>query len=435
MLCSSLVFLLHSLDRVIIMPSSSRLVLALLAAVLLVLLPSTSAQQGCYQCSVVACASFFNGTAPDLYIGAAAPAIASAECATLNTDIGGFIATAQNASCAANVAQLACQVIQTVNVTELNCNTSSIGVGTPFGNASYFQQRCASATGCLGYTFQDEVDAARACSSFDAFLGAVIAQPAPSALNCSLCNITSCYGLSSIGVTDVSFYAGSLPGFSGFACPVQQAVANVLLAGGNPGVPASAIQQAVCDPLAALTLVDSQAACAAGEVDALFDGIIFTAASAGNTTWQTDCLRTIPALFNPTLAARLIAAGYCVSPSAGLTSYALQFLLAGSDSSSSSSSSAAATAASSSSAASAASATTYSSSSSAYPSSTGSPVISPSVTSSSSAVSPAVVLSSSSSSVIPTSNNSLLVNAASSRVDLRLPAVLLLALSTLALLA
>ena len=313
--------------------------LALLASVLLVSLPPASGQPGCFPCVVSSCASYFNGSAPNVSIGATASSIAAAECNTLNTDIGLFISTAQGAACQANVAQLACQVIATVNATEVNCNTSSIGVGTPFGNQTYFQQRCSSAVSCLGYTYQDEVNAANACNSFSTFLGTIIAQPTPSTVACAPCNITSCYGLSTIGVTDVTFWAGSLPGLSGFACPAQQAVASALLAGGNAAVPASAVQQAVCNPLAALTLPqagDTQAACNAGLLDQVFDGIIFNGASQMNMTWTQDCLATIPQLFQPALATNLINANYCTSPSLGLTNYANKFLLSNSSQSSSS---------------------------------------------------------------------------------------------------
>ena len=188
------------------------LLLTLLALVLLVSFPSASAQAGCYVCVVSSCASFYSGIAPNISIGAISPVIAAAECTTLNTDIGGFIATAQNATCAANVAALACDVIATVNQTEVACNTSSIGIGTPFGNVTYFQGRCTSAVGCLGYTFQDEVNAASACTSFAAFLAAVVAQPTPSTVACAPCNITSCYGLSTIGVTDVTSGRARFPG-------------------------------------------------------------------------------------------------------------------------------------------------------------------------------------------------------------------------------
>jgi len=303
------------------------LLLALLAAVFLVSLPSASAQAGCFSCVVSSCAAFNNGTAPDISIGSLSAAAAAAECTTLNTDIGGFISTAQNATCAANVAQLACEVIATVNQTDTACNTSTIGVGTPFGNQTYFQQRCASAVGCLGYTFQDEVAAGHACSSFPAFLGALIAQPVPSTLACAPCNITSCYGLSSIGVTDVTFWTGSLPGLNGSACAAQQAVAASLLASGNAGVPDSIVQQTVCNSLAAMTLVDSQAACNAGQVDSIFDGVVFSSSSAHNLTWESYCQPVISQVFNATVVSRLIAADYCVSPSAGLTNYAAQYLL------------------------------------------------------------------------------------------------------------
>jgi len=303
------------------------LLLAIVAAFLLVSLPSASAQAGCFSCVVSSCASYFNGTAPSVSIGATSSAIAAAECTTLNTDIGGFIATALNATCAANVAQLACEVIATTNQTEVTCNTSTIGVGTPFGNQTYFQQRCASAVGCLGYTFQDEVIATHACNSFSSFLGAVVAQPVPSSIACAPCNITSCYGISTIGVTDVTFWTGSLPGLNGSACAAQQAVAANLLVSGAAGVPAGVVQSAVCDPLAALTFVDTQAACNAGLVDSIFDGVVFSSSSAHNLTWEAYCQPVISQVFNATVVSRLIAADYCVSPSAGLTNYATQYLL------------------------------------------------------------------------------------------------------------
>ena len=303
------------------------LLVALLACVLVVLLPSASAQYGCYPCAVTACSFFFNGATPNVSFGVNSPAIAAAECATLNTDIGLFIATAQNASCQLSVAQLACEVILAVNETELNCTTASIGIGTPFGNQTYFEERCGAALPCLGYTFEDEVIAASACTSFQVFLAAVIAQPVPSALPCAPCTIPDCYGLAPGFDPNVTFWAGTLPGLSGFACPVQQATATALLANANPQVPVSLVQQAVCSPLAALAAYDSPVACNAGQVDTIFDGIIFASATAQNLTWQTDCYATIPALFQPTLASRLIAAGYCTSPSAGLTNYALQYLI------------------------------------------------------------------------------------------------------------
>ena len=316
------------------------LVLALLAAALLMSLPSTSAQAGCFPCTVSACSTFFNGTAPNVSIGAAAAAIAAAECTTLNTDIGGFIATAQNASCATTVANLACTVIATVNETEVACNTSTIGIGSAFANGSFFQQQCTGAVSCLGYTFQDEVTAAAACGSFQSFLGSIIAQPIPSSVPCTACTITACDGLSTIPNTpSVTFWAGSLPGLAGSACAAQQAVATTLLASGNPGVPNTTIAQTVCNPLAELSLLDTQALCSAGQVDNVFDGIIFASATAMNKTWTADCQQTIPLLFNSTVATALIANNYCLSPSAGLTGYALQYLLNSSSSSPSSSSS------------------------------------------------------------------------------------------------
>ena len=303
------------------------LLLLVVVAALLVVVPSVSAQAGCYPCVVSSCAVFFNGSAPNVSIGAAAPALAAAECNTLNTDIGGFVTTAQNASCAVTVAALACQVIGTVNATEVNCNTSTIGIGTPFANTTYFQQRCASTTACLGYLFQDEVYAAGACNSFQSFVATVIATPQPSTVPCAPCNISSCYGLSTIGVTDVTFWAGSLPGLAGSACAAQQATAVSLLSNGAAGVPLSSVQQAVCNPLAALAQADTQAACNAGQVDAIFDGIIFSSSATLNITWQQDCVPLVNQLFTPIVAQRLIQAGYCLSPSGGLTSYALQYLL------------------------------------------------------------------------------------------------------------
>ena len=406
-------------------PSSSAspslpLWLALLGAALLVsLLPSASAQAGCYPCVVSSCAGYFNGTSLNVSIGATSPALAAAECSTLNTDIGVFIATAQSPACAGTVAQLACQVIATVNQTEVACNTSTIGVGTPLGNVTYFQQRCASAVSCLGYVFQDEVYAAQACNSFNSFLGAVIAQPTPSSLPCAPCPISACYNLSTIGVTNVTFWAGSLPGINGLACPGQQAVAATLLASGAPGVPPSLVQQAVCNPLAALSQLDTQAACNAGQVDSLFDGILFTA--AGNTTWQAYCQQSISQLFNATIATRLLNAGYCVSPSAGLTSYAVQYLLPNSAAPSSSSSSPFPSPASSSSA----SPSPSPSSSSPSPSTTASA----SVVLLSSPASAAVVVLPSSSTAAPAA----LASAAAAGAALHLPAaaVALLVLSSL----
>ena len=310
-------------------PLRSAFLLALLAVLFFVSFPSSSAQPGCYPCTVSSCASYFNGSAPNVSLGALSPASAAAECSTLNTDIGGFIATALNASCAANVAALSCEIIATVNQTETACNTSTIGLGTQFGNTSYFRQRCGSAVSCLGYTYQDEVVAAGACSSFTAFLGAVVAQPAPSAIPCAPCNITACRGLSSLpGVTDVVFYTGSLPGLNGSACPAQQAVAANLLASGLAGAPAAAVNSVVCDPLAALTTVDTQAACNAGLVDSYFDGVIFSSATRYNATWAELCQPTLSQVLNATAVSRLVASGYCVSPSAGLTNYAVQYLQA-----------------------------------------------------------------------------------------------------------
>ena len=331
---------------------------------------TASGGAGCYPCVVNACASYNNGIPPSLSIGATSAALAAAECTTLNTDIGGFIATSLNATCAANVAALACAVVTVTNQTDTTCNTSTIGVGTPLGNQTYFEQQCASAVGCLGYTYQDEVLAGGACSSFQAFLGAIVAQPAPSTVACAPCNITSCYGLSTIGVTDVTFWAGSLPGLNGSACAAQQAVAANLLANGNTAVPPAVVQATVCNPLAALTIADSQTACNVGEVDNIFNGVIFTAASANNVTWESYCQPSLSQVFDATIVSRLVAAGYCVSPSAGLTAYAQQYLLSApngtspSSPSSSSTSSAAATSSSSSSSSGAAAAGTPSSSSS-----------------------------------------------------------------------
>ena len=305
------------------------LLLALLATALFVSLPSTSAQSpavGCYECVVGSCASYFSGVSPILSIGSTTSLGAAAECSTLNQDIGGFIATAQNATCAANVAQLACEIIATVNATETACNTSSIGVGTPFGNQSYFEQRCASAVGCLGYFYQDEVVAAQACNSFEAFLGAVVAQPEPSTIACAPCNITACYGLSTVA-TDVTFWAGSLPGLNGSSCAAQQATAATFLANGAAGVPVTVVQQAVCDPLAALTLADSQAACNGGAVDGVYNAVVFSAAATANQTWESYCQPSLDAVFNNAFVSQLVAAGYCINPAAGLTNYALQYLV------------------------------------------------------------------------------------------------------------
>ena len=107
----------------------------------------------------------------------------------------------------------------------------------------------------------------------------------------------------------MTYWAGSVPGVSGSACSGQQAVAAALLAGGNAAVPLSAVQQAVCNPLAALTLPqagDTQAACNAGALDQVLDGIIFNGASQMNMTWTQQCLATIPFLFQPALATNLI---------------------------------------------------------------------------------------------------------------------------------
>ena len=303
--------------------------LVFLAVVLLVSVPSTSAQPGCYPCVVSSCAAFFNGSSPNISIGALSPTTAAAECSTLNTDLAGFIGTAQHATCAANVAGLACDIIATVNQTEVACNTSSIGIGTSFGNVTYFQQRCSSAVGCLGYTYQDEVVAASACSSFSAFLGAIVAQPQPSATACTKCNITACYGLSSLpNAADVSFFTGSLPGINGSACAYQQAVAANLLASGLAGAQPAQLHSLVCDPLAALTTYDTEMACNAGLVDSIFDGVIFSAATAYNTTWSSFCQPSLSQVLNATAVSRLVESGYCVSPSAGLTKYAVQYLQA-----------------------------------------------------------------------------------------------------------
>ena len=322
------------------MSSSTRpicLLLATLAALLVVCSPTAFAQSSsssasaapaaCFTCAVTACSAFNNGIAPQLSIGLPSAALAAAECATLNQDIGGFIVTAQNASCAASVASLACDVISLVNQTEVACNTSGIAVGTPLGNQTVFEQRCAAAVPCLGFTFQDEIAGGGACTSFETFLGALVAQPTPSAVPCAPCNISACYGLSTIGITDVTFFTGSLPGINGSACAAQQAVAANLLANGLATVPAAVVQAAVCNPLAALTTVDTQAACAAGEVDNFFDGVLFSASTAVNQTWATFCPPFLAATFDATLVSRLIASGYCVSPAAGLSVYTEQFLL------------------------------------------------------------------------------------------------------------
>ena len=314
------------------MSSASRsvyvLLLALLATLLFASLPSASAQSvGCYPCVVNSCAAYFNGSAPNVSIGATSSAGAAAECTTLNTDIAGFIATAQNTTCAASVTALACEVIAAAEL-ETACNTSTIGLGTPLGNQTVFEQQCAAVAGCLGYTYQDEVAAAGACASFDAFLTSIIAQPAPSTVPCAPCNITSCYGLSTIGVTDVTFWAGSLPGYTnGSACAAQQAVAANLLANGKTGVDASIVAQTVCDPLAALTLLDSQAACNAGDVDEFFDAAVFSASTAHNLTWEEFCEPSLSEVFDATLVSRLVAVDYCVSPAAGLTAYAELYIV------------------------------------------------------------------------------------------------------------
>ena len=238
--------------------------------------------------------------------------------------------TAQNDTCGVTVGTFFCDVIAIANETQVGCDQSTIGLGTPYGNATYFQQQCEPAVPCLGFLEQDTIIEGGACSSIDQFVATITAVVSPSDIPCALCNITACYGLASndTGVTDVTFFTGSLPGYNGVdSCAAQQAVAANLLASGKVGAPLADVQAAVCDPQALLVLYDSEAMCNAGEEEELLTELLFEVSAAQNVTWEEFCSVFIPEVFNPTVAGQLIASGYCINPAVGLTQYALQFVL------------------------------------------------------------------------------------------------------------
>ena len=303
-----------------------------LAAVLALCLASTCGQSAtCQRCAVPACSAFSSNGSPLTFpIGfvTAAQAATASEAVTGRVDL--IVGDAPNATCASTALNLTCEALLSIDQSEATCNASSIEVGAALGNATYFEQRCAAAQPCLALEVQDQLAESGACSSLEAFLATLQHQPAPSSVPCASCSITACHGLSTYGsgATDVVFYTGSLPGIAGSACAAQQAVAANLLANSLAGASAADLGAAVCNPLAALSTVDTQAACAAGQLDALFDGVVFAAAAAANQTWAAFCPPFLTSTFNPATASRLVAAGYCASPSAGLSAYTEQFVLA-----------------------------------------------------------------------------------------------------------
>ena len=326
-------------------PATARAVSVLsLAAVLLLCLASALGQSpNCHLCAVPACAAFSSDGLPLTFpVGFGTAAEATVVCETVTGRVDLIVGGAPNATCASTALNLTCEALRSIDQSEATCNASSIETGAPFGNATYFEQRCAAAQPCTALEVQDQLLEGKACSSLEAFLSTLQAQPAPSTVPCAPCNITACHSLATYGTgaPDVVFFAGSLPGIAGSGCAAQQAVAANLLANGLAGVSAADVGAAVCDPLAALSTVDSQAACAAGELDGLFDGFVFFEAAAANQTWEENCPPFLTSTFNPTTAGRLIASGYCVSPSAGLSAYTEQFVLSAAQTSVSSSSAA-----------------------------------------------------------------------------------------------